>query len=98
MLTLFIFLIILGILIVAHEFGHFIAARRAGVRVEKFSFGFGPCLIKRKSGTTEYCLSALPLGGYVKLAGDTRQDYKGRKDEYLSQSVSRRFAIIFSGP
>lgn len=98
MLTLFIFLVILGVLITAHEFGHFIAARRAGVRVEKFSLGFGPRLLKRKKGQTEYSLSLVPLGGFVKLAGDSLEEYTGKSYEYFSQPPGRRFQIIFAGP
>jgi regulator of sigma E protease len=97
MVTLFIFLIILGILILVHEFGHFIAAKRAGVRVEKFSIGFGPVLFKKKRGDTQYCLSAIPLGGFVKLAGDNLQEYKGRGYEYFSKAPGRRAQIIFAG-
>lgn len=98
MLTLFIFLVILGVLIVVHEFGHFIAARRVGVRVEKFSLGFGPRLLKRKKGQTEYSLSLIPLGGFVKLAGDNLEEYKGRSFEYFAKPPGKRFQIIFAGP
>lgn len=98
MITLLIFLVILGVLILAHEFGHFLAARRAGVRVERFSIGFGPRLFRRKKGDTEYCLSLIPLGGFVKLAGDSLEEYKGRSYEYFSKAPGRRFQIIFAGP
>ncbi|MFH1458497.1 MAG: RIP metalloprotease RseP, partial [Candidatus Omnitrophota bacterium] len=84
--------------IVVHEFGHFMMAKRMGVRVEKFSLGFGPALLKKKKKETEYCLSAIPLGGYVKLAGDNPEEYKGKKYEYLAQTPGRRFLIIFFGP
>ncbi len=97
MITLFIFLAILGVLIVVHEFGHFIAARRVGVRVEKFSLGFGPRLLKRKKGETEYSLSLVPLGGFVKLAGDNLEEYKGKSYEYFSKPPGKRFQIIFAG-
>jgi len=98
MLTLIIFLVILGVLIAVHEFGHFIAARRAGVRVEKFALGFGPRLIKRKRGETEYSLCLVPLGGFVKLAGDNLEEYKGKSYEYFSKAPGKRFQIIFAGP
>ncbi len=98
MLTLFIFLLILSSVIVVHEFGHFIIAKKMGVRVERFSLGFGPLLLKKKKKETEYCLSAVPLGGYVKLAGDNLEECKGKKYEYFSQSPGRRFHIIFFGP
>ena len=64
------FVIVLGILIFVHELGHFIVAKLAGVKVEKFSLGFGPKLIGRKIGETEYLISAFPLGGYVKMFGE----------------------------
>ena len=64
------FIIVLGILIFVHELGHFLVAKWMGVRVEKFSLGFGPKLIGRQIGETEYLLSAFPLGGYVKMFGE----------------------------
>jgi regulator of sigma E protease len=85
-------------LIIVHEFGHFIIAKKIGVRVEKFSLGFGPQLLVRKKDDTEYTISAIPLGGYVKLAGDTAEEYKGNNYEYLAQPIGRRFWIIFFGP
>jgi len=96
--SLFIFLLILGALITIHEFGHFIAARRLGVKVEKFSFGFGKSLISRKKGDTLYSINLVPLGGYVKLAGDTQEEFKNKPDEYLSKKPSERARIIFFGP
>ena len=68
--SLFAFIFILGAAVVIHEFGHFIVAKMLGIRVETFSVGFGPRLLGRKWGTTDYRLSAIPLGGYVKLGGD----------------------------
>ena len=64
------FVFVLGIMIFVHELGHFLMARRIGVRVLTFSLGFGPKLLKIHRGGTDYCLSALPLGGYVTLAGE----------------------------
>jgi regulator of sigma E protease len=98
MFSLIIFIIILSILIVVHEFGHFITARRIGVRVEAFSIGFGWQLLKKKKNHTEYSISAVPLGGYVKLAGDNLEEYKGKSYEFFSQPPGKRFQIIFSGP
>ncbi len=98
MVALFIFLLILGLLIIVHEFGHFIVAKRLGVRVEKFSFGFGRRLLSRKRGDTEYSISLIPLGGYVKLAGDSVEEFKNNTDEYLSKTPSQRARIIFFGP
>ena len=67
MLTFIIFLVVLGLLVFVHEFGHFLLAKRAGVRVEAFSLGFGPRLIGKKYGDTDYRICAIPLGGYVKM-------------------------------
>jgi len=92
------FLIILSVLIVIHEFGHFIMAKSMGVCVEKFSLGFGPKLVSFKYKDTEYSINIIPLGGYVKMAGDNWDEYKGRPHEYLSQKVGRRAAIVFFGP
>lgn len=97
-MALLIFLFILGLLIVVHEFGHFIIAKRLGVRVETFSLGFGRKIITKKKNDTEYSICAIPLGGYVKLAGDNLEEYKGRPDEYLSRSPKERAKIIFFGP
>ena len=74
MTTLLAFLFVLGVLIFVHELGHFLAARRHGVRVLTFSLGFGPKILKVTRGDTEYCVSAIPLGGYVKMAGENPED------------------------
>jgi regulator of sigma E protease len=97
MLSLLVFIAVLSTLILVHEFGHFALARATGVRVEKFSLGFGPQIFKKKKGDTEYSLSLLPLGGYVKLAGDALEECKGAADEYFSKPVGKRFWIISSG-
>lgn len=98
MVSLLVFLGILSVLILVHEFGHFIVAKKLGVDVERFSLGFGPRLLKKKMGGTEYTLSVIPLGGYVKFAGDTVEEYKGKPGEYFAQPPGRRFLIIFCGP
>ena len=98
MIATLVFILILSLLIIVHEFGHFIAARRVGVRVEKFSLGLGPQLFKKMIGDTEYSLSLIPLGGYVKMAGDSLSECKGSSDEYFSKSPGKRFQIIFCGP
>jgi regulator of sigma E protease len=98
MLTFILFLLILGLLIIVHEFGHFIMAVRLKVKVEKFSLGFGPVLFSKKNGDTEYNINAVPLGGFVKLAGDNLEEYKGNSDEYYSKTPKQRAAIIFFGP
>jgi len=98
MLTTIIFLAVLGVLIVVHESGHFIIAKIIGVRVEKFSLGFGPRLIAKKIKDTEYSISAIPLGGYVKMAGDNLEEFQGKPDEYFGKPVGKRFWIIVFGP
>jgi regulator of sigma E protease len=90
---------VLGVLIFVHELGHFLAARRIGVRVLTFSLGFGPKLLRVTRGDTEYCLSAIPLGGYVKMAGENPDDPRsGSPDEFLSRSKWERFQILIMGP
>ncbi len=99
MLSAIVFIAVLGILIVIHELGHFIMAKRCGVRVERFSIGFGPKIIGITKGETEYRISEIPIGGYVKLAGETSQDeLTGKKWEFLSKSPGQRFKIIIFGP
>lgn len=99
MTTLLAFLFVLGVLIFVHEAGHFLAARRVGVRVLTFSLGFGPKIFKFTRGDTEYCVSAVPLGGYVKMAGENPDDPRsGRSDEFLSKSKWERFQILIAGP
>ena len=68
------FIFVLGVLVFVHELGHFLLARWHGVRVLTFSLGFGPKLLKFRKGDTEYCISAIPLGGYVKMAGENPED------------------------
>ncbi|OGW78413.1 MAG: RIP metalloprotease RseP [Omnitrophica bacterium RIFCSPLOWO2_02_FULL_45_16] len=99
MLSIVYFLIVLSVLVIVHEFGHFIVAKRIGVRVEKFSFGFGPKIFSIIRGETEYLVSAIPLGGYVKMAGDEPgKDLTGKSFEFLSRKIADRFKIIFAGP
>jgi len=98
-MTLVYFLIVIGILVFVHEFGHFIMAKRAGVRVEKFSLGMGPKLFGYKKGDTEYIVSALPLGGYVKMAGENPdEEPTGSPDEFQSKTVWQRVKIAVTGP
>lgn len=99
MTTILAFLFVLGVLIFVHELGHFLVARWYGVRVITFSLGFGPKILKFMRGGTEYCISAVPLGGYVKLAGETAQDERaGAPDEFLSKSKWIRFQVYLAGP
>ena len=93
------FLFVLGIVVFVHELGHFLAARRIGVRVLTFSLGFGPKIFSTKRGDTEYAISAIPLGGYVKMAGEQPDDERsGANDEFLSKSKWQRFQVLIAGP
>ena len=108
LVTVLAFLFTLGVLITFHELGHYWVARWCGVRVLRFSVGFGRVLIKRvdRHGT-EWALSAIPLGGYVKMLDETnasdlpralRTDGTASRESFASQPVSRRFAIVAAGP
>lgn len=93
------FLFVLGVLVFVHELGHFLVARWYGVRVVTFSLGFGPKILKTTRGGTEYCVSLIPLGGYVKLAGETVEDQRsGDPAEFLSKSRWVRFQVYLAGP
>lgn len=94
-------IILLGVLIFFHELGHFLVARFSGVGVLKFSLGFGPKIVGKKIGKTEYVLSLIPLGGYVKLLGETENEKLSEEDEKMSfskQPVWKRIMIVFAGP
>ena len=94
-------LIALGILIVFHELGHFLVAKKTGVGVLTFSIGFGPKIFGKKVGETEYLVSAFPLGGYVKMVGeDPEQEVQEVDNErsFSNQSLTKRFAIVAAGP
>jgi regulator of sigma E protease len=97
--TILAFLFVLGVLIFVHELGHFLAAKRVGIRVLKFQLGFNPTVFSFKYGDTEYSIGALPLGGYVKMAGETPDDSRpGQPDEFLSKSKWERFQVLIMGP
>ena len=99
------FVVVLGVLIIVHELGHFFMARLAGVGVERFSIGFGPVLWRFRGKETEYCLSLIPMGGYVKMMGDDENPLEGGKAPVIdpgkafnSKSLLARFLIVFAGP
>tara|TARA_B100000315_G_scaffold59856_1_gene54287 strand:+ start:8206 stop:9330 length:1125 start_codon:yes stop_codon:yes gene_type:complete len=97
--TFFAAVIVLGALIFVHEFGHFIVAKKLGVAVEKFSLGFGPKIYGKQIGDTEYLLSVIPLGGYVKLTGeDPGEECEDKEHSFTEASVWRRLAIVSAGP
>jgi regulator of sigma E protease len=89
-----------SLLIVIHEAGHYLAARRFGMGVERFSVGFGPVIFALKRGETEFAVSALPLGGYVKIAGMAPGEADASSDQRLfaNQAAWRRFLVILAGP
>ena len=98
-----IFILFLGPLVFFHELGHFLFARLFGVRVEVFSIGFGPKLFKKKMGDTEYAISLIPLGGYVKMFGDdpfTKDEIPEaeRAHSFTHQGKFARFWIVVGGP
>ncbi|MBM3311635.1 MAG: RIP metalloprotease RseP [Candidatus Aminicenantes bacterium] len=98
--TILAFLIVFGILVFIHEFGHFLMAKLAGVRVEVFSFGYGKRLFGRKKGHTDYRVSILPMGGYVKFLGEGMYE-AGRPlepDDFMAKTRLERFLVIAMGP
>jgi regulator of sigma E protease len=100
MTTIVATIFVLGILIFFHELGHFVVAKRSGIRVERFSLGFPPKMIGKKIGDTEYCISWIPLGGYVKMAGEDpyETNLEGKPDEFTSKPVGIRAMVIAAGP
>ncbi len=95
------FIIVLGVLIFVHEFGHFITAKLFGIKVLKFALGFGPKLISKQYGETEYLICALPLGGYVKMLGeqpDEEVSVDQRLRSFAAKAVWKRFLVVLAGP
>lgn len=93
------FILVLGVLVFVHEFGHYAVAKLCGVRVEVFSLGFGKRLFGFKRGDTDYRLSILPLGGYVKMAGENPMEPRtGDPGEFMSHPRWQRFLIAIAGP
>jgi len=93
------FIVVLGLMIFIHELGHYLMAKFLGIRVEVFSLGFGPRLVGFKKGDTDYRVSLLPLGGYVRMTGEHFDDeLTGSEEEFLSRPKSHRFAVAVAGP
>src|SRR4051812_35575962 len=88
----------LGFVVVIHEWGHFLVARRLGVRVERFTVGFGPEIFGWTRGDTRYAVCAVPLGGMVKMAGEFMEELHHKPDEFFSQAWYRRAVIALAGP
>jgi regulator of sigma E protease len=98
-ITILAFAFVLGVLVFVHELGHFLAAKRVGIRVLKFQLGFNPTVFGIKRGDTEYSIGAIPLGGYVKMAGESIEEPRtGESDEFLSKSKWQRFQVLIMGP
>ncbi len=106
MTTLLAFVFVLGVLVFVHELGHFLAAKRVGIRVLKFQLGFNPTVVSFRRGDTEYSIGALPIGGYVKMAGESPEDVERddhgnvvkRSDQFLSKTKWERFQVLIMGP
>jgi regulator of sigma E protease len=99
MITILSTIFVLGVLIFVHELGHFLVAKKAGIRVDKFSLGFPPSIFSRKFGETQYSIGAIPLGGFVKMAGENPdEEATGAPDEFMSKSLAARAAVITAGP
>lgn len=95
LLTLLAFVVILGLLIFVHEFGHFIVAKLSGIQVDEFAFGFPPKIFCVKRGETKYCINLIPFGGYVKMLGEEKNNNSPRS---FSQKKPRvRFAVLVAG-
>jgi regulator of sigma E protease len=101
--TLFYFLVTIGIIIFVHELGHFLAAKAVGIRVERFSIGYPPRLYGRRYGDTDYCISAIPLGGYVKMSGMIDESLGGDEKitgasyEFMSKKTWEKILVITAG-
>ncbi len=99
--SLIAFIVVIGILVFIHELGHFLAARFCGVGVNVFSLGFGTKILKKRYGRTQYCISAIPLGGYVKMVGEEPGETLGPvdlKDSFTNKSLLKRSIIVAAGP
>ena len=89
-------ILLIGVLVVAHEFGHFIVAKKSGIWVQEFAVGMGPKLFSYMKGDTEYSLRAFPLGGFCRMAGDTEDADDPRS--YFSKSAGIKLAVMAAGP
>lgn len=96
--SLLITIILLGILVIAHEFGHFIVAKKSGIWVQEFAVGMGPKIASVTKGDTEYSIRALPLGGFCRMEGESEDGSVPGPRSFLTKSVGVRFAVMFAGP
>jgi regulator of sigma E protease len=99
LITVLSFGFVLGVLVFVHELGHFLAAKRIGIKVLKFQLGFNPTVLSFRRGDTEYSVGALPLGGYVKMAGENPDEpATGGPEEFMSRNKWERFQVLIMGP
>lgn len=96
LLAILVFILLLGLLVLAHEFGHFIVARKLGVRIEEFAFGFPPRLVSFRRGGTRFALNLIPIGGYVRIFGEGGEE-ESHPESFSGRPVGQRFAIIAAG-
>ncbi|MFH2136092.1 MAG: RIP metalloprotease RseP [Patescibacteria group bacterium] len=96
LLTIIVFILILGLLVFVHELGHFVAARKSGVKVEEFGFGFPPRIFGIKRGETIYSLNWIPLGGFVKIKGEDGEN-REEEDSFAHKKIWRRMVILAAG-
>lgn len=94
--TIILFLVILGVLVFVHEFGHFIMAKRSGAKVEEFGFGFPPRIFGVKRGETIYSINLIPLGGFVKILGENGEE-KENSRSFSSKTIWQRFQMLAAG-
>src|SRR6186713_2193038 len=97
MTTILAFAFVIGILVFVHELGHFLAAKRAGIRVLKFQLGFNPVVFTVHRGGTDYCVGAIPLGGFVKMAGENGGE-EGDTETFASKTRWQRLQVLAMGP
>lgn len=95
-LTIIFFILLIGVLVLVHEFGHFFVAKKLGIRVDEFAFGFPPRLFSFIRGGTRYALNLLPIGGYVKIFGEAGEG-EGQKDSFISRTAGQRALVIVAG-
>ena len=96
LLTIIVFIIVLGLLVFVHELGHFVMAKRAGMKVDEFGFGFPPRIFGIKKGDTVYSVNAIPLGGFVKIVGEDGSDTQDPKS-FGNKTGWQRFAGLVAG-
>src|SRR3989344_8950557 len=95
-MTILIFLIVLSVLVLAHEWGHFITAKRAGAKVEEFGFGFPPKVFSVTRGGTVFSFNLIPFGGFVKIYGETGE-HRNESGRFLGLRISQRVKIVVAG-